>query len=262
MVRKAFILENQKIKDIGREFRKVAAALKRAGVAVQDQPGPETDLIVTLGGDGTLLKGVHAARGDRTLVFGVKYGKVGFLTNPAGNLESRLRRICRSEAPVSERLLLHAQARREKRVVLEDYCLNEAAFFRAGIRIVTITVRHEAKTVLKVRADGLIVATPTGSTAHAFAAGGPIVHPEMEAILILPVCPYSAAARPVLLPADGTVEVTVNSECRLALDGQREAPIKPGDTVIIGRHRRKARLVIDEPVDFFGKMQDKFSWPL
>ncbi len=261
-MRQVYLLANTRIPGVEESRHQIERFLKDQGVTIEPEPSASTELIVTLGGDGTLLKGVHAARSDSTLIFGLKFGQVGFLTNPIDNLEERLEKILSGRYRVSRRMLLEARVEREGKVILNDFCLNEAFLNRSGIRIVEISVRQNKEELIRVRADAMIFATPTGSTAHALAAGGPVISPQEHLILLIPVCPYATAARPVVLPASSQLEVTASATCILALDGQREGKVSPGDKLVVRKAERQANLVFDEKTGFFQRLNEKFGWPL
>lgn len=262
MIRTVCILANPKIPGVEKAQEEIRLLLEKSQKVVEKQPSENTDLLVTLGGDGTLLKGVHSTRSERTLVFGIKFGQVGFLTNPAQNLKERLARILAGQYRLSERMLLRAELKRNDRVLQQGACLNEVILSRVGIRIVDIAVKREVEELMRVRADGLMVATPTGSTAHSLAAGGPVILPETEAWLLLALCPYAKFVRPLVCPPDKRLEVTASAECRVVLDGQQEMAMGPADCLSLSKDTRKARLIFEEEAGFFGKLKEKFGWPL
>jgi len=262
MIRKVALLVNHNVPGAQKSCQKIQQLLSSRGILIEKKPTEQTDLLLTLGGDGTLLKGVHATKSSSTLIFGLKFGKVGFLTNQVDGLEERLEKILSGHYHVSERMLLKARLIREKKTVQKDFCLNEVILSRRGIRIVEISVRKEEEDLIRVRADAIIFATPTGSTAHALAAGGPVISPEQCLILVVAVCPYATSARPLVLPAESRLEVTVSAACTLVCDGQRECVVLPGDKLLVTPAEKKARLVFDEETSFFQRLEEKFGWPL
>ena len=263
MIKKICILENTKIQDIDSIKKKVKAFLKKAGKTVVEKPGKDTDLLITLGGDGTLLKGAHITKSEGTLIYGIKLGNVGFLTNKVDNLEESLQKILTGNFRISKRMALNVEIMNKKETLFKDFCLNETIIWRKAIRIVDFAGKKGGKEFLKVRADGLILSTPTGTTAHSLSAGGPIVLPEMEVIIIIPVCPYTLCSRPVVFPSEEKILINVGSDCTLICDGQREFSLTPEHSVYISKAKRKVNLIIDdEKMDFFQKLSEKFNWSL
>ncbi|MCM8769269.1 MAG: NAD(+)/NADH kinase [Candidatus Omnitrophica bacterium] len=262
LMKKVAILANTRIPGVNEAKARIEQTLRRHRLTIEKESGKNTDLLITLGGDGTLLKGVHTLKSDSTLIFGLKFGQVGFLTNPADRLEEKIEKILAGRYRVSRRMLLQARVEREGKLVGEDFCLNEVVLNRSGIRIVEFRVRQGEEDLLRVRADAIILATPTGSTAHALAAGGPVIYPEEQLILLVPVCAYATAARPAVLPATSKLELTVNANCSLAMDGQRECQVTPGDKLLVRQASRQVGLVFEEGGSFFHRLNEKFGWPL
>lgn len=258
MIKKVFILANKKITGIEKEKERIENLFKRCGKDVQNSP-EDVDLVVTMGGDGTFLKGVHLVKGSKTLLYGIKYGNVGFLANSVNNIESKLKRVMEGDYKVQKRMLLDVVVRQGSKT-LRDMCLNEAVVFRKGIRIIDISITGRQEIIFKrLRADGVIISTPTGSTAHSLSALGPVISPNMECILIVPVCPHTISWRPVVLSPDEKISVTVSPEAVLSVDGQREFELSASDTVTVKMSSRTINIILDDS-SFFSKLESKFNW--
>ena len=232
--------------------RVVAAEAERPDLAWMGDSWGGADLILALGGDGTLL---HAARRAAPLgvpVLGVNLGRLGFLAEvEASELPSMLQRLAKGAYSVEERMMLEATVRdddapdpaRESLLALNDVVLARSTF----ARMVRIEARASGSVIGMFAADGLIVATPTGSTAYSLSAGGPIVHPLLDCLVITPICPHSLAVRPVIVRPEETVEVAVPGPAEdlvLTVDGQLHGSFAAGRQVLVVRRAGcRARLV-------------------
>jgi len=259
-VKNIAFLANRKIPDIGRIQDSAAAFLRSAGVTIEEEPSERTDVLVTLGGDGTLLKGAHLLKNRTTLIYGIKFGRVGFLTNSVPDLKKGLERLLAGGYAVSERMALAVTVENGGTPVWSDVALNEALVTRATIRIAQIEIFRNKAPFARTRCDGVMTATPTGSTAHWLAAGGPVLAPELDAIGVLFVAPYTMAARPAILPPDDELRISADTGMVLVSDGQREYAVAAGRTVVVRRDAEKVRLLLDPVSSFFGKLGEKFGW--
>lgn len=257
MIRKVFVLANKKISGIGKEKERIERLLKRCGKDVKNSP-EGVDLIITMGGDGTFLKAVHLVKGSGAILYGIKYGNVGFLANSVKGIETRLKRIMEGDFNLQKRMLLDVIIRKEGKT-LRDTCLNEAVIFRKGIRIVDMSVCGREPIFRRLRCDGLIISTPTGSTAHALSALGPVISPDVDCLLILPICPHSVSWRPVVISPREKVSVTVSPEAVVAVDGQREFELNASCDVIVKKSSKSVKVIMDDG-SFFGRLESKFHW--
>ncbi len=258
MLKKIFILDNKKIKGIEREKEKIERLLKTCGKDVQKTP-ENVDLIIAMGGDGTFLKGVHLITNHRTLIYGIKYGNVGFLADSARDINTKLKNIVNGNFRTCRRMLLDVAIRKNGRTI-RDFCLNEVVFFRKNIRIINVSASDRNETIFDgMRADGLIISTPTGSTAHSLSAFGPVISPAMECLLVIPMSPHSISWRPVVLPPDERIEVRISPAASLAVDGQREFELNEGDRVTVRKSGKAIRIIMEED-SFFRKLKSKFNW--
>jgi NAD+ kinase len=236
------------------------------------------DLAFSLGGDGTVLYAARAMAPLGTPIIPVNLGTLGFIAAvQPGAWRTILDRWEAGTAPVSERFMMEiAVERREKRINLGS-CLNDAVISAMGIaKIIRLRVdssippfQGEKGDFIRLgeyRSDGLIVATPTGSTGYSVASGGPILEPEMEAIIINPICPFTLSNRPIVLSPGETVIVTVEEEQRsgvlLTVDGQVTEPLEPGDRIYIKQAPFRAMLVASGRRAFYNALRTKLAWSI
>jgi NAD+ kinase len=265
--------------DLGRqllmELRRhgVEGVLDRVSAPVLGEPeGPErtelaaqVDLVVVLGGDGTLLSVTHGRHLGGTPILGINMGSLGFLTeHPAEYLFPALRAAIEGTCLTERRERLHVEVIPPGQPTVERVALNDAVINKSALaRMVLLSVHVDSKFVSRFRADGLIVATPTGSTAYNLSAGGPIVHPSVEVVLITPICPHTLTNRPIAVPLTASIEVRLESqseEVYLTLDGQEGFPLTPNDLVRIRRCEEPAYLVADPRRSFFQVLHHKLKW--
>lgn len=226
--------------------------------------GARADLIVVLGGDGTLIHAAGLCAGREVPILGVNLGTLGFLTEiPRDRALPMLEKALAGELSASRRLMLHAEVRRGTNVVLEGSVLNDVVISKNALsRLARLEVRIDAREAAVYEADGLIVASPTGSTAYSLSAGGPIVYPTLEAILLTPICPHALTQRPVVLPADLPVRVRLASpgEMFVTLDGAKGCPLDQGDEVFIRRAAHRTVLLRNPDLDPFAILRQKLRW--
>jgi NAD+ kinase len=223
-----------------------------------------SDLIVVLGGDGTLIHAAGLCAGREVPILGVNLGTLGFLTEiPRDRVLPMLEKALAGELAASRRLMLHAEVRRGTNVVLEGSVLNDVVVSKNALsRLARLQVSIDDREAAVYEADGLIVASPTGSTAYSLSAGGPIVYPTLEAILLTPICPHALTQRPVVLPADLPVRVRLGSpgEMFVTLDGAKGCPLDQGDEVLISRAAHRTVLLRNPDLDPFAILRQKLRW--
>jgi NAD+ kinase len=229
----------------------------------------DVDLVVVLGGDGTLLATAgHIARSGRDVpILAVNFGSLGFLTEiTRPELQRALGEVLDGRATLDERMMLAVRARRAGEREVEVPVLNDVVFTRTALsRIIDLSVSVGDQFVTRVKADGLIVASPTGSTAYNLAAGGPIVHPAMAAFVLTPIAPHTLSNRPIVVPTEREVRVTVSpdnggAEVYVTFDGQTGFPLAAGDTVTVRRAPRTVRLVRATTRTYFEVLRQKLKW--
>lgn len=247
-----------------------SAAVEGSGrhrVVTADALPAEADLIVVLGGDGTLLATARriARTGCDVPVLAVNFGSLGFLTETTlPELYGALERVVAGTAGLETRMMLHMRIVRDGAVRHETPVLNDVVVNRGPLsRMTDLSVTVDELFVARFRADGLIIATPTGSTAYNLSAGGPIVHPSVDAIVLTPIAPHTLTNRPVVLPA--TIALTIqpligSGEIFATADGQSGYPLTAADVVQVERGARPLRLVRSTERSYFGVLRQKLKW--
>lgn len=236
----------------------------------RDELPKACDTIVVMGGDGTLIgmAGRIAHAGLDVPIVGVNFGSLGFLTEiTLQELYPILEAVLAGSASIDERMMLQAQAVRSGKVITDRLVLNDVVITRAAMsRIIELSVAVDGQRVMQVRADGLIVATPTGSTAYNLAAGGPIAHPSVDAILLTPIAPHMLTNRPLVIPGTSNIDVSPNlddgsrDEAFVTYDGQSGHPLEADDVVRIRKAARPLRLVRAPTRTYFEVLKQKLKW--
>ena len=220
-----------------------------------------SDLVVVLGGDGTLLSVAHHAARAGIPIMGVNLGRLGFLTEiPVSEATLTLDRFLAGDANlISPRWLLEART-----ASAVSYCLNDVVVTKGALsRMIEFTILIDGKDVATLKADGIIVSTPTGSTAYSLSAGGPILHPRVPAIVLTPICPHTLAFRPLGVPATSTVGVrlmTGGEEVYLTLDGQRGGVLVRDDLIDIRKSQAELLLVTSPRRSYYDLVKEKLGW--
>ena len=241
---------------------------------VTSAPGLElaarADLLVALGGDGTLIHAAGLLRGREVPILGVNLGTLGFLTEvPRDRAQPLLEQALLGELVASRRLMLEVEVRRrtdptsEWRQLLAGFCLNDVVVSKNALsRLARLEAFVDGSLAVTYGADGLIVATPTGSTAYSLSAGGPIVYPTLETVLLTPICPHSLTQRPLVLPAEARICVRLASqgEMFVTLDGAVGCELREGDEVSIRRAPHRLLLLRNPEVDPFSILREKLRW--
>ena len=234
----------------------------------RDEIPGSCDLVVVLGGDGTLIgmAGRIARSGANVPILGVNFGSLGFLTEiTLPELYEALESALSGRASVEERGMLTARTVRGTHAFAEHTVLNDIVITRGAMsRIIEMAVSVGDEPVMRFRADGLLIATPTGSTAYNMAAGGPIVHPAVDAILLTPIAPHTLSNRPIVIPAKSEVHVRPiadgNSEVFVTFDGQSGFPLQADDMVSIRRAAQSLRIVKSANRTYFELLREKLKW--
>jgi NAD+ kinase len=236
----------------------------KSAVRKSDLPA-QADLLVVLGGDGTLLSMARLVGDLGVPILGVNLGGLGFLTaTTEAELFPTLEALFRGEMLVEERMMLAAQVLRQDERLAEYVALNDVVITKSAMsRIITLAVAVEGQYAIGYRADGLIISTPTGSTAYSLSAGGPIVFPTMDAVVLTPICSHTLTNRPIVLPASLRIKVTLlteQQEVMLTLDGQVGVALKERDVVEVRQASPRIRLVRDPRRHFFSVLRTKLKW--
>ena len=223
-----------------------------------------SQLLVVLGGDGTLLSAARAAIGLDIPLLAVNLGGLGFLTAiKVEELYPQLERLLRGEHRIAKRRMLHAELWRAGRCVTRHEALNDMVLTKSEIaRMIDLEVWVDKNFMCVYKADGLIVATPTGSTAYSLSAGGPIMIPSVAAIAITPICPHMLTNRPVIVPEESEIQVTVRGTAPtyITIDGQVGAQLESGDQILCRRSEHSVSLVRPPDKLFFDVHREKLKW--
>jgi NAD+ kinase len=223
------------------------------------------DFVAVLGGDGTVLRAARKFAGNGIPIVGINVGKFGFLTEATVE-EARdvLSQVLDGRFELRERMMLRCLLERGGECIRDWVGLNDVVMSRTSLsRLITIEFLVDGKPVTTYRADGLIVSTPVGSTAHNLAASGPILHPSMDAFVVAPICPHTLSNRPIVLPPDSVLEMRPRDYAEspaLTVDGQLYTPLEEGDTVTIRRAEERLRLIHTGRRTFFETLSSKLSW--
>ena len=234
-----------------------------ASASKAELPG-QVDLLIVLGGDGTLLSMARAVGDLGVPLLGVNLGGLGFLT--ATTLEEMfpaLEAYPGGRMAIEERMLLAARVIRNGQTLCEYAALNDVVITKSAMsRIIDLSVSVEGRYATAYRADGLIISTPTGSTAYSLSAGGPILFPTMDAVVLTPICSHTLTNRPIVVPGTDRIEVTLlaDQEVMATMDGQVGVGLREGDTVEIRKAASRIRLVRFPQKDFFSVLRTKLKW--
>jgi NAD+ kinase len=223
------------------------------------------DLIIVLGGDGSMI-GTARLMGDYDIpVLGINYGTLGYLAEfRIEELFPALESVLEGDYLVEERVRLSVDLVRGGALLMHNRALNEVVVNKTAMaRIIDIEAKMDGQLISQFRADGLIISTPTGSTAYNLSAGGPVVYPSMRALVITPICPFRLSDRPIVVPDDTTIEVTIKTpreEVYMTLDGQVGHPIEVGDQILIRKSSAAFKIVQPSNRNYFDVLREKLRW--
>jgi len=233
-------------------------------LATHEVMAEQADLLIVLGGDGTLL---HAGRymvGSETPILGINLGRLGFLTDtPVGSMFDVVEEILAGNFKTKHHFALQTETWRDGTCLKRGIAMNDVVLQRYHHpRPIEFEVEYRDQLMFRLRADGLVLATPAGSTAYALSAGGPIVHPEVEAISVVPLCPHTLSNRPVVIPADDAIYLTLLDSPKpslLNLDGQEHCTVQEGDRISIQKVGRINLIYLPER-HYFNTLRSKLHW--
>ncbi|HEU4637051.1 MAG TPA: NAD(+)/NADH kinase [Edaphobacter sp.] len=231
----------------------------------EDMPREKPNLVIVLGGDGTLLAAARAFAHSPTPILGVNLGSLGFLTEiPLSELYTALESWCDNCASIEVRDMMHAELIRNGKVLKHWDALNDIVVSKGAIaRMAEFTVEIEKQFVATMRADGIIICTPTGSTAYNLAAAGPIVMPSVNALVVTPICPHLLTIRPIVVPGDAEVNIRVDGGANLTyltVDGQEAVELEIGDEIHCRRSEHSVRLLRPRRNGLFSVLRSKLKW--
>jgi NAD+ kinase len=246
--------------------RETQACIEPSGSGfTREELASKVDLLIVLGGDGTLLSAARALGGHKIPVLPVNLGGLGFLTSVTlDELYPLLEQVLAGAHRTSERMMLDAEILRSGATAMRQCALNDAVINKAALaRMLELDVHVNGDHVGRYRADGLIVATPTGSTAYSLAAGGPIIDPELGAFVITPICPHMLTNRPLVIPNTARIEVNfaeAEDPVYLTLDGQIGSQLQPGDRISIVQAANKVLFIRPPRKTYFEVLRNKLRW--
>ena len=219
------------------------------------------DIVIVVGGDGTTLNVAKAASLHNKLTLGINAGRLGFMSGLERDELSLLNRLVSGDYEVEERMMIDARLMSENGI--QDFiCLNDAVITRGDLaRLIDVTVKSDGRVITKNRADGMIIATPTGSTAYSMAAGGPVVSPDNSCFVVTPICPHSLVNRSIVFSSDKELEITVendkNNTSYLSIDGEKSVTVTKNSKIIISKSEYVAKLIKIKPDSFYEILNKK-----
>lgn len=257
---------NDRVEELALQ-KHVADAFDLPSHAADDEDVVKSDVVLVFGGDGTVLATSRKCAPAGTPMLPINLGRFGFLTEVIPDrLVNALERLLDGDYAIEERMMLRGELLREGAKQQEELALNDLVVAHGSlVRVLHLSMHINGKYVTTYAADGLILATPTGSTAYSLSAGGPLVHPALSVILITPICPHTLTSRALLVPDTHEVSLVADSgegdTVRVTVDGQIGIPMLPGDTIKITRASTPARLITQIGGDtFYEKLQTKLHW--
>ena len=246
--------------------KETAAINGAAGFPVADYPaiGARADLVVVQGGDGSMLSAARSLAGRDVPLVGVNQGRLGFMTDIASSeMIEAMGEILSGKYAIEERTMLAAEVRRDAAITFATLALNDAVVNKGSVgRLIEFVVNIGGEFVYDLRADGLIVTTPTGSTAYALSADGPIVQPGVPGFALVPISPHTLSNRPIMISDRSTIEISLKraGDARLHFDGQLQCDLQEGDRVVIRRAEHTIKFVHPPGYSYFTMLREKLHW--
>ncbi|MDD2893474.1 MAG: NAD(+) kinase [Halothiobacillaceae bacterium] len=234
--------------------------------ATRDELGQRSDLVIAIGGDGTLIHAAHSLAPYNKPVLGINLGRLGFLVDISPDeMTSRLERIFKGEYILEKRLLLRGEVVRHGKVHYSSDVFNDLVYkVRDTVRMIEFETHIDNRYLLTQRSDGMVISTPSGSTAYALSAGGPIITPGLEAVVLAPICPHTLSNRPIVVPSSSIIEIRATGHSRanslISFDGQCQVDMEPKDTLRISRSPSCAQLIHPSDYDYFHILRAKLHW--
>ncbi len=231
-----------------------------------DEIATNSDLVIVVGGDGTILHAAHNLIEKEIPLLGINLGRLGFLADISPNeIEKQLSQILAGEYLEQQRVVLQASLIREGKSIGSCCAINDVVVHaKQEVRMIELETRVNNIHVNTLRADGIIVATPTGSTAYALSGGGPILHPGTDTIVLVPICPHTLSNRPIVVNANSKVEIIFPTENRhpalASVDGQIDMDFMPSDKIVIEKGKHPLRLIQPKEYDYFDVLRVKLRW--
>jgi NAD+ kinase len=242
-----------------------AILLGEQGGYQKTQLASKADVLLVLGGDGTMLSAARLA-GERSIpILGVNMGGLGFLTEVRlENLYPSLERVFANDFVLDERLMLRTHIHRHGETVAQGVVLNDVVISKGTLaRMIELKIAIHGRFVTNLRGDGLIVSSPTGSTAYSLSAGGPIIDPAVQSLILTPISPHTLTHRPLIVPGNAAIEVTLTSKddgAMATLDGQVGVAITQGDSIVIQTSENRTRLIRFPESNYYDVLREKLKW--
>lgn len=226
--------------------------------------GASADLAIVLGGDGTMLSVARALMDDKIPLVGINRGRFGFLTDlTADCMLDGIKKIISGEFSIEQRMLLTASILRDGKMIGDGCAMNDVVVSKGSIaRLIELEVHIDGLFVYRQRSDGLIIATPTGTTAYSLSAGGPILHPALDAIALVPICPHTLSNRPIAIHGDSKIEITLvhAEDARVHFDGQLQLSLSQGDKIMVERADKTVPLLHPLGHSHYDMLRNKLHW--
>jgi NAD+ kinase len=242
-----------------------ASMLGEQGGIQKTQLAGKADVLLVLGGDGTMLNAARLA-GERSIpIMGVNMGGLGFLTEVRlDNLYPSLERVFANDYVLDERLMLKTHVHRHGETVARGVVLNDVVISKGTLaRMIELQISIQGQFVTNLRGDGLIIGTPTGSTAYSLSAGGPIMHPAVDSLILTPICPHTLTHRPLIVPSNVEIDITLTSRddgAMATLDGQVGIAMTQSDTVVVQASEHRTRLIRFPESHYYEILREKLKW--
>jgi NAD+ kinase len=275
IIRKIFVIVHPLKDDAQAILHEMRSYFKQRGIELTTHTSEEefqpagldgVDLAISLGGDGTLLYCARACLSQGIPILAVNLGKFGFITEiTSTEWKQAYEQFNEGKLGISKRIMIAASVTRQGKTVEQLVGLNDAVISTLGIsRLIELNLFLARSYVGRYRADGVIVSTPTGSTAYSMGAGGPILHPEMEAFILNPICPFTLSNRPLVVPADEDIEMELErvekTEAVLTVDGQQPFALIPGDRIKFSKLPQRSLIIRSDRRNFYEVLRSKLNW--
>ncbi|MBK7864071.1 MAG: NAD(+)/NADH kinase [Archangiaceae bacterium] len=224
-----------------------------------------SDLMITLGGDGTLIHAARLLKGKAVPILGINLGSLGFMTEvPRSEALAMVDQVVSGNFKTTSRMKLSCRVYRGDQLLIEDEVLNDLVINKGALaRIADFETWMDGDFVATFKADGVIMSTPTGSTAYGLSAGGPIVHPSIDCVIITPICPHALTQKPIVVPGDQTIRIVLKErvdDVWVTIDGQVGQPLQIGDRIEVERSPNRVLLVRNPAIAYFGILRQKLRW--
>jgi NAD+ kinase len=243
--------------------QKDADALNIGGPYLTPEEGHKVHCVLTLGGDGTILRAARYFASQNIPLLGINMGTLGFLTEvEVSEIDNALEKLRAGSYWIENRMMIQAEVKRQGETIKQFSALNDFVINKGPLaRLITLEIIVGEEYVTTYKADGVIISSPTGSTAYSLSAGGPIVYPELEVTILTPICPHTLGARPIVLPSYKTVQVRIvnQAESMLTIDGQNGFPLEKEDEIIIAKAEHNVKMIRIKEKRFFSVLRQKIK---